>query len=250
MGLMGLGLFLVLLKIGRPLRALNVFRQPQRSWMAREAWIAAVFFPIALAALWTGNTVLTVIAGLLSLYFLYAQAMILKESKGIPAWREPLIVPFIVVTGLAEGCGLLLMALPLFPLVEQPVPQPVVEIAAVGLVLLVGARALAWRAYVAALVKTGAPSRTLESLDAVRVPAILVGLALPLLLAAAGFVAGDFGLWLFALAGLSALASGWLLKFRLVTRAGYNQGFALEHVPVRGSGHAGGAVKPGWTKSL
>jgi phenylacetyl-CoA:acceptor oxidoreductase subunit 1 len=249
-GLMGLGLLLVLLKIGRPMRALNVFRQPQRSWMAREAWIAAVFFPLALAALWTGNTVLTVIAGLLSLCFLYAQAMILKESKGIPAWREPLLVPFIVATGLAEGCGLLLMALPLFPLVEQPVPQPIVEIAAIGLVLLVGARALAWRAYVAALVKTGAPSRTLQNLDAVRVPAILAGLALPLILAAVGFVAGDFGPWLFALAGLSAFAAGWLLKFRLVTRAGYNQGFALEHVPVRGSGHAGGAVKPGWTKSL
>jgi hypothetical protein len=31
-----------------------------------------------------------------------------------------------------------------------------------------------------------------------------------------------------------------------VTRAGYNQGFALEHTPVRGSGAAGSGVKPGW----
>ena len=36
-----------------------------------------------------------------------------------------------------------------------------------------------------------------------------------------------FTLWL-RLVG--AFASGWLLKFQLVTRAGYNQGFALEHV--------------------
>jgi phenylacetyl-CoA:acceptor oxidoreductase subunit 2 len=37
-----------------------------------------------------------------------------------------------------------------------------------------------------------------------------------------------------------------MLKFVLVTRAGYNQGFALEHTPVRGSGAAGPGVKPGW----
>ena len=37
------------------------------------------------------------------------------------------------------------------------------------------------------------------------------------------------------------------LKFILVTRAGFNQGFALNHTPVRGSGIAGPAVKPGWS---
>ena len=47
-----LGLFLVLLKIGRPLRFIYVLRQPQRSWMAREAWIAAAFFPLAALAPW------------------------------------------------------------------------------------------------------------------------------------------------------------------------------------------------------
>jgi phenylacetyl-CoA:acceptor oxidoreductase subunit 2 len=31
-----------------------------------------------------------------------------------------------------------------------------------------------------------------------------------------------------------------------VTRAGFNQGFSLSHTPVRGSGVAGPAVKPGW----
>jgi phenylacetyl-CoA:acceptor oxidoreductase subunit 2 len=36
------------------------------------------------------------------------------------------------------------------------------------------------------------------------------------------------------------------LKFVLITRAGYNQGFALKHTPVRGVGIAGPPVKPGW----
>ena len=37
------------------------------------------------------------------------------------------------------------------------------------------------------------------------------------------------------LAGLAALAAGWRLKFALVTRAAYNQGFSLPQLPVRGS---------------
>jgi len=51
---------------------------------------------------------------------------------------------------------------------------------------------------------------------------------------------------LFAVAGLCVTVSGAVLKFILVTRAGFNQGFALNHTPVRGSGIAGPPVKPGW----
>ena len=42
-----------------------------------------------------------------------------------------------------------------------------------------------------------------------------------------------------SLAAIAVVASGWALKFVLVTRAGYQQGFALER--------AGGTIKPGWT---
>jgi phenylacetyl-CoA:acceptor oxidoreductase subunit 2 len=38
-----------------------------------------------------------------------------------------------------------------------------------------------------------------------------------------------------------------VLKYVLVTRAGFNQGFALARTPVRGWGAAGPAVKPGWS---
>ena len=54
---------------------------------------------------------------------------------------------------------------------------------------------------------------------------------------------------MFVLAGLAAVAAGLGFKFLLITRAGYNQGFALLHTPVRGTGRAGPAVKPGWTLS-
>lgn len=38
--LVALGLFILFFKIGRPQRFLHVLRQPQRSWMSREAWVA------------------------------------------------------------------------------------------------------------------------------------------------------------------------------------------------------------------
>ena len=42
LALVGVGLFAVWLEIGRPLRALNVFRNPRTSWMSREAIAAGV----------------------------------------------------------------------------------------------------------------------------------------------------------------------------------------------------------------
>ena len=83
------GLFLLIFKIGRPLRFIYVLRQPQRSWMTREAWVAAVFFPLALLAVWFENGALVGVAGAFGLLFLFCQGMILKEAKGIPAWRTP-----------------------------------------------------------------------------------------------------------------------------------------------------------------
>jgi phenylacetyl-CoA:acceptor oxidoreductase subunit 2 len=49
-----------------------------------------------------------------------------------------------------------------------------------------------------------------------------------------------------AAAGALAVAGGWHLKFVLVARAAFNQGFALPRAPVRGSGTPGPAAKPGW----
>ena len=37
-----------------------------------------------------------------------------------------------------------------------------------------------------------------------------------------------------AIAGLAATAAGAYTKYAIVTRAGFNQGFALAHLPVRG----------------
>ena len=73
-----------------------------------------------------------------------------------------------------------------------------------------------------------------------------LGAVAPSLLILAGIFMPSFSPGLFALAGLVALATGWLFKFILVTGASLNQGFAIEHTPARGDGPPGAGVKPGW----
>ena len=229
--LVAIGLFLVLLKIGRPLRFAYVLRQPQRSWMTREAWLALIFFPLAALAFWFDLRPLLLAAAIAGLLFLFSQAMMLKEAKGIPAWREPLIVPLIITTGLAEGGGLF---------VALTAPLGAAHVFANrcggGRDFLVAVRAFAWHAYLRALRAEGAPTRTLQILDTARIWLFLFGLVLPIALIAAGLFITGAAVLLFALGGLCALFTGWALKFILVARAAYNQGYALEHIPVTAQG--------------
>ena len=93
----------------------------------------------------------------------------------------------------------------------------------------------------------GAPIRTLQILDAARVRLFLFGLVLPITLAAAGFFIPGAAVPLFALGGLCAFFSGWALKFTLIARAAYNQGYAVERTAVHGAGVAEQPIRPGWS---
>ncbi len=238
LALIAIGLGTLLLKIGKPLRALYVLRQPQRSWMTREAWIVGALFPIGAFGLGSGNALTLTLAALLALAFLFSQAMILHAAKGIPAWRHERIVPLIVATGLAEGSGLLLIAAAF-----AGVPATVMAACAAVLAVI---RALAWHLYCHALQRDGAPTRALEILKQASPMVMLGGAVLPIAVIVLGFAISAGAPLLFAAAGLISAAIGAALKFIIVTRAAYNQGFALEHTPVRGSGAPGPGVKPGW----
>jgi phenylacetyl-CoA:acceptor oxidoreductase subunit 1 len=242
LALVGLGLLCVLFKIGRPWRFIYVLRQPRRSWMAREAWVACAFFPVGLAAIWLGAPTLTLAAATIALVYLFSQAMILQAAKGIPAWRTPLMAPLIVATGLAEGGGLFLVAAAVWP----PL-RPALAAAAIVAMVATALRAGAWHAYLTALEREGAPTQSFAVLEAFAPWLFAFGLALPLGAIAAAFMFPAAATILFTFAGAATVAAGGALKFILVTRAGFNQGFALTHTPVRGSGIAGPAVKPGWT---
>ena len=226
LALVGLGLFCVSLELGRPLRALNVLRNPRTSWMAREAWTSMLLFPACLAAA-AGVEGFGTISLLLAFAFVFCQARLLQAAKGIPAWREPLLVPLIVATGLAEGAGVFLLASPLHGAATTSL------LAAFGVLLI--ARAIAWLAYRRALTDKTAPGAT-DALDRAGRVQTIAGTLVPLVLAAtiaAGFVGGES--LAAAVAGLLAALAGGYVKFILVTRAGFNQGFSLPHLPVRGT---------------
>jgi phenylacetyl-CoA:acceptor oxidoreductase subunit 2 len=215
----------VWLEIGRPLRALHVFFNPRMSWMTREAMVAALLFPLGLAALFVPE--LKWIVLVLALAFVYCQSRILQAAKGIPAWREPLLVPLVVLTGLAEGAGLFMLV------------QPNRALAVPALLALAGALVIArhgvWLAYRRRVDRVAAP-RAIAALDDAGRVLLTLGLwpALAVVLPFIGEPLAGAAVALVAAAGLLAAFAGASLKYTLVTRAGFNQGFALAHLPVRG----------------
>lgn len=237
--LVGGGLAQVSLHLGRPLRALNVLRQPGRSWMTREAWVAGPLLGLALLTALLDSALLGVPTAVCAAAFLYCQAQMLHEAKGIPAWREPRLVPLVLATGLAEGVALYLLVL-LFS--GSPAAQLTTGSA---LLLLLGARLYAWYGYRRALAGN-APQAALAVLARAEGPFAGAGHLVPLLLLAVAAAVPSAREALAALAALAALLSGWGLKFAIVTRAGHNQGFAILHTPARGAGTGGIGSKPGW----
>lgn len=227
LGLIGLGLACVWLEIGRPLRAMNVFRHPHRSWMTREALVAALLFPAGLAAAF-GVPFTLPLAGVLAAAFVWCQARILRAAKGIPAWREPKLTPMLLNTALVEGGGLF-WALRAW---DQRGPWWLWALLVAGIV----ARVLLWRGWRHAL----AARVSRPAIAAVDRPAtwlLVLGTLLPLALmlaAASGPAAHPAWPAVLALAGLCTAVAGSLFKFMLVTRAAFNQGFAIPHLPVRG----------------
>jgi phenylacetyl-CoA:acceptor oxidoreductase subunit 2 len=207
--LVATGLAAVWLEIGKKLRAVNVFFNPFTSWMTRESFAAVVLFALGAGALWRPQWFLPAAAAA-ALAFLWCQGRILRASKGIPAWRAPQVVLLIVSTALAEGAGLCLLF----------TTAPLL-LTWFGLALIL--RAIAWTRYAAVVRSTAleAPGKVLLQIGTVA--ALLLALAGVLFPAAA------------SLAGVAAIATGWWLKFALVTRASINQGFALPHLPVRGT---------------
>lgn len=229
MALIAAGLFCVWLEIGRPLRALNVYRHLATSWMTREAAVAPLLFAAGAGAVATGQTAWVVVAGLFGAAFAYSQARILSADKGIPAWRHPACRPFVVATGLTEGAGLLALA--------SPLVLPNADIAfgaAVLLLICLLVRVLAWRSYLGGLKRDRVPDGSVRALAAIDRRFVVVGHAIPAALLLVAALVAPLSMFAAPLAGVLAVGAGWLAKYTLVRRAAWTQGFALKHLPVRG----------------
>lgn len=240
--LVAAGLACVWAEIGRPLRAFNVYLHPQTSWMTREAMVAPVLFASGAAAIWTGSLPLAWVAAALALVYLTCQAQMVRASRGIPAWRHRLVLPLLMLTGLTEGaCVAVLVA-------AATGDRAWLKWLDAFLLALVIARGFAWYAYRSGLQREGAPVKALASLARLEVPFAVLGNWGPvvLLIVALAETSGATAFWLGVVSAVMGLVAGWLFKFTLITRAAYNQGFALPRLPVRGAGTPGPATKPGW----
>jgi phenylacetyl-CoA:acceptor oxidoreductase subunit 2 len=237
----GAGLACVWLEIGRPFRAINVFFHPQTSWMTREGMVAVPLFACGLAAVWFGGGLFVGMAALLGIVFLYCQGRILHAAKGIPAWREPKIVPLILATGFVEGAGL---AAVLSAVLPGAGPRWLAGVLLGALIL----RRIAWTLYFKAVDKSGLPKKAMDVLRPFGARFEMIGQLLPEITIVMGIFYGAVLPGLTFAAGLVAAAAGWWLKYTLVTRAAYNQGYALPVLPVRGRGEAKPGIRPGWTK--
>jgi len=232
------GLFFVFLEIGRKKRFLRVLLRPQTSWMTRETYAVAVFYPALLADLIRPNPALHLVVALVALVFLYCQARILHAAKGIPAWRADLIPTMLIMTGLLEGVGLLGIA---SGLVSWRFEASMTFISFWG-ALLALLNALIWQRYFAYAKRNGLPPLARAELERITPTLRLIGHLTPLILFA---IATAFSEALLAIAGASAVAGGVMWKYTVIVRASYQQGFALPRMPRRGSGNRAAPARTG-----
>jgi phenylacetyl-CoA:acceptor oxidoreductase subunit 2 len=204
---------LVLLVLGHAIALVRGSRPAGVSkWRRNQAIAAAVAAVISAAALSMPEVMpLVWVPAALSLIF---QGRILDSTADRPAWRSPLVVPLLLVSGVAEGAGLLLLLAPLC-LEQQP------DWTAGLLLGLLAARLFVWMTYRRRIMAASPPVNVARVLETFSTPFALGGNVAPVLmmmiaaggqaeLAAAGMPA----------AGLAALAGGWALKVMLITRAG------------------------------
>ena len=238
---MALGLASVFAEIGRKARFLYVLRRPQTSWMTRETWAVAVFYPAVAADLVWPSPALHAVVALAAAAFLFCQGRILHAGKGIPTWRIGLVPWMLIATGLFEGVALAALGLAAFggaagagPGGAPPVP---IGLAGAG-ALLAAANAALWTAYRRAAAEAGAGVGPLarRDLDAIAGWMRWLGHLAPAALFAAATIAFPAAPLAAVAAGGCALAGGALWKYTLITRACHQQGFALPRLPRRGSG--------------
>ena len=221
LALIAIGLTSVWAEIGRPWRAFNVTFHPQTSWMTREAFVAGLIALFVAGEFFTASTALLWAAGLAGLLFLYCQARIFKAAKGIPAWREPSLVPLVVGTGLAEGAALAVVLG--IAAGAAPTGLPLML-----LVVLVAVRAAAWWRYRSRMNRSSnLPNRTRETLASIHSVMLVAGTLLPLVAAGTAWAIPAWQTPAAVVAALLAIAAGWQFKFALVTKAAQVQGYAL-----------------------
>jgi phenylacetyl-CoA:acceptor oxidoreductase subunit 2 len=230
--LMAIGLFSVFLEIGRKMRSLQAIKRPQSSWMTREIYVVAIYYPAIAAWLIWPQSWLLVLAGFSGLAFLYSQARILQAGKGIPGWRVPMMIWMLVATGLYEGAGLYAL---IFAFMSEQISFGT-GIAVFALVLAI-VNAMLWHLYRKNAKENGIPPLARKVINKISPVLHIIGHFLPAILLAGVMIWPAMPDWGIGLLGLLIVFGGFFWKAMIITRASYQQGFALSRYPQRGSGH-------------
>ena len=231
----GFGLLMVLWEIGRPWRSINVFFNPKTSWMTREGILAMpLFFFGGVGVFFYDNVyqgisiglATTTVAGIVAAGYLYCQLRMLNASKGIRAWSEPSVRPYMFITGVVEGLGLTLC-----------LPGIGTNLGVwLALAVLLIVRAYLWLAYGQNLHKNNASVGTCKVIDQFGRQYFTAGHLLPIGLLVLAWLTST--LLPAYVAGILASAYGWYAKYTIVNRAAQTWGFAIPRTPVRGGGES------------
>jgi phenylacetyl-CoA:acceptor oxidoreductase subunit 1 len=219
--IMAVGLFFVFLKLGRKMRFLYVLLRPQSSWMTRETYCVALFYPAVVATIYWGHPWAMALAAVAAAAFLVSQARILHAAKGIPAWRAPLVPWMLIATGLFEGTALLSL------ITNGAVAGLSWLSLALGLI-----NAMLWQHYRRTARAAGIGPLSARDIDELQPVVLWAGYVLGAALFGIGVIIPNAAL----VGGLIAIAGGFFWKYLLVTKVCHQQGFALPKVPSRGSG--------------
>ncbi len=217
--LVGIGLLSVAAEAGRPFRGFNVFRNAVNSWMSRESVFAMGFIVLAgLDTVLLAHPAVQTLAGLAGLGVAISQGMILRNSKGVPAWSVPIMPHHFVASALATGMGGYLVITPLInpELLLSPTPYLV----GTGLIAL---SLTLWLLYLSGEPHTATFSHSIAVLKRPSYLAGIVGLGhvLPALILLSALAFPERPMALPVLAGLAMLAGGLIARIALIMKAAF-----------------------------
>jgi phenylacetyl-CoA:acceptor oxidoreductase subunit 2 len=219
-----LGLAVLALEAGRPLRSRYLLSHLRNSWMSRETLAALLFVPCALLDAFFPILLLRLIAAAAAIAFILSQSFLVYRARGIEGWNNPLLPLLFVASGFATGSGPLLLAAAW----EGTVPAR--HAGWTALICLVLDLAV-WLLYLRHC-RNGGASRSVQALCRPRSLLLTVGVAhlLPMaLLLPLIILPGKLAAWpVLAVAGWAVIIGGAGLKGAILLKAGYLREIVLD----------------------
>lgn len=107
--LISLGIFSLIIEVGRPKRGLYVLRNLRHSWISRETVVCAILVPALVFDRLFSHPILRIFTLALASWLMLSQGFIVYRSLAITAWNVAIIPLFFLFSGLSSGYGFSLL---------------------------------------------------------------------------------------------------------------------------------------------